>query len=70
MPHWESGTITTEHVHWFKCGECGWEWPNGISTQERAIREARRLGWSKTVAKGWICPDCAENPRRQGGEEE
>ena len=68
MPHWEHGTITTEQVHWFKCAECGWEWPNGIPTQKRAIAEARSLGWSKTVAKGWICPSCAGC--EQGGAEE
>ena len=68
MAHWNRGTVTVEHVYWFRCAQCTGEWHHAARTQAEAIEEARFHGWSKTIAQGWICPSCAA--RQQGGEEE
>jgi len=57
---WEPGTVTPETVYWFRCAHCLNEWHDGGNGLHWAEKEARRIGWSKTVKHGWVCPECAD----------
>ena len=63
-----AGLMTVLRTYIVMCGLCEDEEEIGTFTKRRAEKMARGFGWSKTVAKGWICPSCAA--RRQRAEEE
>jgi hypothetical protein len=52
------------------CGSCGTgdSTTGGDLTYKKAVREFRSQGWSKTKARGWICPDCARCREEEGDE--
>jgi hypothetical protein len=52
-----AGWISVQLDVW--CGWCG-IWRTLESTKRAAAeREARKLGYRKSLTLGWLCPDCA-----------
>jgi len=53
-----SGTITREYTVW--CGSCS-AWVQRAMLRDKAhmAKVARRLGWTLTKLRGWLCPECA-----------
>jgi hypothetical protein len=50
------GYIAVEHTVW--CGDCGnWERVS-IGRKREASAVFRRLGWKRTLDRGWVCPQC------------
>ena len=67
------GHISNEYTFWCGIHECT-EWEQiSHGRKSAAIKEARRHGWTKTAAFGWVCPACSKirsrTASRERGEE-
>lgn len=46
------------------CG-CGWWEHLDEVKKQKAARQARRMGWTFTRKRGWICPACQKEEREK-----
>lgn len=53
---WFAGRITTESL--VNCARCGNHEYISKSVGSSATDEAKRLGWTRKPAEGWVCPRC------------